>query len=181
MSQPFPPPPHPEGGPAANAPATMTPWPAAPAPAATTSRRPSWVAWTALALSALSFLLAASVGILYAVDRFGGGSSAGDASQDDAGYYYDAGLPAWGRIELSPTGAATELALNHGVKGAFEEAFAEGLEGEEAPVMDEVFCEPLAKVAKDVVTTCATTVDDYESTVVLYFTADDGTFLATLY
>lgn len=150
------------------------PWPAGPGahglpggpvPA---RARPSWVAWAALGLSALSFFIATSIGIIYAADRLG-------ASESSEEYFYDAGQPSWGTVDLAPSGAATELALNNGVAQALQDSFEEGV-----PI-EEVYCEPLPAPKRDTVTSCSVLVDEIDSTVVLLFLNDKGAFLATLY
>lgn len=150
------------------------PVPGAPTPVASRGSRPSWVAWTALGLSAVSFLVATSIGILYAADALSDGGAAAEE-----GLYYDAGLPAWGVVELSPTGQATERALTDSV----EEALVSGIEAFDGTAEDlgDVFCEALAAPRKNSVGTCSAIVQDTESTVVLVFTDDEGSFLATMY
>ncbi|EAQ00734.1 hypothetical protein JNB_11184 [Janibacter sp. HTCC2649] len=126
------------------------------------------MAWTALGLSALSFLITMSIGIIYAADRLGSSGSSED-------FYYDAGMPSWGSVDLAPSGAATELALTSSVTDALYEALDDGV-----PV-DEVFCEALPGPKKDTVATCSALVDELDSTIVLVFLDNEGGYLATLY
>ncbi|MEO7268623.1 MAG: hypothetical protein ABIW49_05395 [Knoellia sp.] len=150
-----------------SAPAAGSPWSGPPQESPGPGRaRPSWVAWTALGLSALSFLITMSIGIVYAADRLGGSSEE---------FYYDAGMPSWGAVDLTPTGAATDIALTDSVTDALVEGLEDGV-----PVED-VFCEALPGPKKDTVATCSALVDELDSTVVLFFLDDDGGYLATLY
>ena len=146
-------------------------------PPVTSTHRPSWVAWTALVLSAATFLLTMSIGIVYAVDRISGGGSSTLA--DDEGPYYDAGMPSWGKVVLSPTGQATERALTDSV----EEALRVGFEDfdNDPDEIEDVYCAALPAPKKDTVATCSVTAVDVESTVVLFFTDDDGSYLTTLF
>lgn len=144
------------------------PAPGAPLSAASPMRRPSWVAWAALGLSALSFLVATSVGILHTVDRFGPSASSEE-------WVWDAGLPAWGEVELTPTGATTDRALTDAVTDALVEVLEDGVR------VENVLCEALPGPKKDTVATCSALVDEYDSTIVVFFTDDRGRFLATLY
>ncbi|MFC7485144.1 hypothetical protein ACOCJ7_01355 [Knoellia sp. CPCC 206453] len=149
--------------------AADSPWSGPPQAPPTAGRaHPSWVAWTALALSALTFLITMSIGIIYAVERLGGSGSSED-------FFYDAGMPSWGSVDLAPSGAATELALTNSVTEALVDGLEDGI-----PV-EEVFCEPLPAPKKDTVATCSALVDELDSTVVLFFLDDDGGYLATLY
>ncbi|MFC7490241.1 MULTISPECIES: hypothetical protein [unclassified Knoellia] len=165
-------------------PGTPGPWPESsptptapyaaqlPAPGAT---RPAWVAWTALALSALSFVIATSIGILYAVDRFSESVPSPAPSSSDEELLYDAGFPAWGTVDIAPSGAVTEIALNNAVTDALTEAL------DDESTVNDVFCDALLAPKKDLVTTCSVSVDEYDSTVVLFFVDTEGDFLATLY
>ena len=136
--------------------------------------RPSWVAWTALGLSALSFVVASSVGILYAVNSFAGESQSGNG-----GLFYDAGLPSWGSVDLTPSGQATERALTDSV----EEALKNGIQDFDGSAEDvtDTFCEAVSAPKKDSVATCSAMVQDTDATVVLFFTDNEGSYLATLY
>lgn len=147
------------------------------APLSPPASRPSWVSWTALGLSALSFIIATSVGIIYAADRFGSTGSTGSSSGDES--MYDAGLPSWGTVPLTPSGQATDVALTD----SLEEALQTGIEdfGGAAEDVEDVFCEALPAPKKDSVGTCSVTVQGVDSTVVLFFTDNDGNYLATLY
>ena len=146
-----------------------SPWSAQPETSPGPGRaRPSWVAWTALGLSALTFLATMSLGIVYAADRLG-------SSGPSEGFYYDAGMPSWGQVDLAPSGAATDIALSDSVT----EALVDGLE-DGVPVED-VYCEALPGPKKDTVATCSVLVDEVDSTVVLFFLDDEGGYLATLY
>ncbi|WP_353952263.1 hypothetical protein V6K52_02125 [Knoellia sp. S7-12] len=138
--------------------------------------RPSWVAWTALGLSALSFLIATSIGIIYAAHSLSG--TEGSQGSEGEGLYYDAGMPSWGSVDLSATGQAEKRSLTDSV----EEALKQGIEDFDGNADDisNVSCEGLAP-KKDSVATCSVTVQDYDSTVVLFFLDDDGGYLATLY
>lgn len=151
--------------------------PAVGSPPATSGARPSWVAWTALALSAATLLLTMALGIVYAVDRISGGSSS--AFADEEGPYYDAGMPSWGQVVLSPTGQATERALTDSV----EEALRQGFEDfdNDPDELEDVYCAALPAPKKDTVATCSVTAVGVDSTVVLVFTDDDGGYLTTLY
>jgi hypothetical protein len=144
-----------------------SPWSGPPQePSGPGRARPSWVAWTALGLSALSFLIAMSIGIIYAAERLGGSSEE---------FYYDAGMPSWGSVDLTPSGAATDIALTDSVTDALVEGLEDGV-----PVED-VYCEALPGPKKDTVATCSALVDELDSTVVLFFLDDEGGYLATLY
>lgn len=134
-----------------------------PAPA---SARPSWVAWTALGLSALAFLLATAIGILYAADRFGG-------SLNET--FYDAGTPTWGAVDLTETGAVTDRALTDSVTEAVIDVLGDGV-----PI-ENVLCEALPAPRTNSVATCSALIDKLDSTVVLFFTDDSGSYLATIY
>lgn len=141
------------------------------APVAAPRARPSWVAWTALALSATSLLVATSVGIVYAANTLSDG--------EDEGLFYDAGMPVWGTVELSPTGAATERTLTD----SLEEALRTGIQDFDGSAEDigDVHCEALAAPRRNSVGVCGATVQDVETTVVLVFTDDEGGYLATVY
>lgn len=132
---------------------------------------PSWVAWLALALSALAFVVATTVGILYAVHSVGPDRPSSASGEE---FFYDAGLPAWGSVDLTPTGAVTDRALTDAVDVAYGDS-------DDGIAMQDLLCEALPAPRKDTVTTCSATVDDLESTIVVFFTDDRGTFLATLY
>ena len=146
-------------------------------PPVTTPHRPSWVAWAALALSVTTFLLTVSIGIIYAVDRISGPGPSALADED--GPYYDAGMPSWGSVVLSPTGQATERALTDSVEEALRTGF-EDFDNDPDEIQD-VFCEALPAPKKDTVATCSVTAVDVDSTVVLFFTDDRGSFLTALY
>lgn len=150
--------------------------PATPPAGARESRRPSWVAWTALGLSALSFVVATSVGVVLAAQTL-----SGDSSEEplEEGLYYDAGMPVWGEVALAPSGAATERILTD----SLEEALRTGIEDYDGSADDigDVYCEALTAPRKDSVATCSATIADVESTVVLFFTDDDGSYVATVY
>lgn len=118
-----------------------------------------------------------ALGIVYAVDRISGGSSSTLA--DEEGPYYDAGMPSWGEVALSPTGAATERALTDSVEAALRQGF-EDFDNDPDEIED-VYCEALPAPVKDTVATCSATAVGVESTVVLVFTDDDGSYLTTLY
>lgn len=146
--------------------------------------RPSWVAWTALGLSALTFLMATSIGILYAVDRLSSAdpvsssaqSGQGDGGDGDAGDApYDAGYPAWGQAELTDGGAIGADALATSVEQAIIDTFENGL------VVNDLTCSPIAAARKDVISTCSGEIEDIEAFVVVYLIDDDGSFVATVY
>ncbi len=149
--------------------AVGSPWSGPPQTASNSGgSRPSWVAWTALGLSALTFLITMSIGIIYAAERLGGSGSSEE-------FFYDAGMPSWGTVDLTPTGAATDVALTSSVTEALVDGLEDGI-----PVED-VFCDALPAPKKDTVATCSALVDELDSTVVLFFLDDDGGYLATLY
>lgn len=145
-------------------------------PPATSTPRPSWVAWTGLALSATSLLLTTAIGIIYTVDRLTGGGSSEFA---DEGPYYDAGMPSWGEVALSPTGQATERALTDSVELALRQGFEDF--DNDPDELEDVYCAALPAPRKDTVATCSVTAVGVDSTVVLFFTDDDGSFLTTLF
>jgi len=134
------------------------------------------VAWLALALSAATFLLTTAIGIVYTVDRVSGG---GSEYADDEGPYYDAGMPSWGEVALSPTGQATERTLTDSVGQALRQGFEDF--GNDPDELEDVSCAALPAPKKDTVATCSVTAVGIDSTVVLFFTDDDGSFLATVY
>lgn len=164
-------PPSGPAAPGAGVPVAGGPVAGGPAPAGPSGARPSWVAWTALALSATSLVVATSVGIVYAANTLSDGG--------DEGLYYDAGMPVWGTVELSPTGQATERTLTDSV----EEALRTGIEDFDGSAEDigDVYCEALEAPKRNSVGVCGATVQDIDSTVVLFFTDDEGGYLATLY
>jgi len=145
-------------------------------PSTAPTNRPSWVAWTALALSAAAFVVATSVGVVYAANTLSDGGS-GDGSGE--GLFYDAGMPVWGTVELAPSGAATERILTD----SLEEALRTGIEDFEGSAEDisDVYCEALTAPRTNSVATCVATVQDVETTVVLVFLDDEGGYLATVY
>ena len=146
-------------------------------PPVTSGSRPSWVAWTALALSAATLLLTMALGIVYTVDRVSGASSS--ALADEEGPYYDAGMPSWGQVTLSPTGQATERALTDSVEQALRQGFEDF--DNDPDQLEDVSCAALPAPRKDTVATCSVTAVGVDSTVVLFFTDDDGSYLTTLF
>ena len=141
--------------------------------------RPSWVAWTALGLSALTFLLATSIGILYAADRLSSDGPVSSAVQPDEGEEgeepYDAGYPAWGQVEVADGGAISAGALAASVREAIVDSFEEGL------VVSDLTCSAIDAPRKDVVSTCSGEIEDLEAFVVVYLTDAYGSFVATVY
>ncbi|WP_106298957.1 hypothetical protein [Knoellia remsis] len=121
----------------------------------------------ALGVSALSFLIALSVGVLFAADRVGSGG--------DEVWGYDAGLPAWGEVELTPTGAVTDRTFTDSVETAVVDVLEDG-----TPVED-LLCEALPAPRKDTVTSCGAVIDGFDTTIVVLFLDDNGGFMATLY
>lgn len=145
--------------------------PGAPGPA---KSRPSWVAWVALGLSALSFVLATSIGIIYAANTL----SASDGP-DGEGLYYDAGMPSWGSVELTDTGDVEEFTLTESLDRYLKEGIEEF--GGRPEDISDITCEALVQPKKNSVGTCSVVVQDVDSTVVLFFLNDQGAYLATLY
>ncbi|GAA4118096.1 hypothetical protein GCM10022415_16600 [Knoellia locipacati] len=151
------------------------PYALAAPPSAAPTNRPSWVAWTALALSAAAFVVATGVGIVYAANTLSDGSADGSGE----GLFYDAGMPVWGTVELAPSGAATERILTD----SLEDALRTGIEDFDGSAEDisDVYCEALTAPRTNSVATCVASVQDVETTVVLVFLDDEGGYLATVY
>ncbi|KGN29838.1 hypothetical protein N802_10440 [Knoellia sinensis KCTC 19936] len=134
------------------------------------------MAWLALGLSALSFLIATSVAILYAADRL-----SDDAPLESAESYslYDAGLPAWGTVGLTTTGRASKGMVEGSVERALQGAVEDF--GGSADDITGVRCKDLANVKQDSVASCSLMIQDYPGTAVLTFLDDNGSYLVTLY